>query len=296
MLFQLCPQGTLARDVSWIGKATPVSAPRVSTGMTVNVVIYFQNALGNGCRLLFRYCRLGIFALGMFSLTFRLEGATPLPSQDVISGIDKAQQKRERRLAGYAAVEHYTVRNSHFEETAELEAKVLYQRGLGKRYQVLWRKGPGFLQDRVINRILKGDAVLSRSPERSRTLLTSANYSMKVLGTQLLQGEQCYIVNIRPRVHKFPLIEGTAWVDAKDFSLLRIEGRPATSPSFWTGRPFIEREYTVLDGLSLPKHSRATSKGFFAGKSELDIDYSPYVITRSPVQNKTPTTAMPKYR
>lgn len=198
----------------------------------------------------------------------------------MISSIDKAQQEREQRLAEYTAMEHYTVRNSHFEETAELAAKVFYQRGPGKRYQVLWRKGPGFLQERVINRILKEDATLSRSSERSQTLLTSANYAMKVQGTQLLRGEQCYIVNIRPRAHKFSLIEGTAWIDAKDFSLLRIEGRPATSPSFWTGRPFIEREYTILDGLSFPKHSRATSKGFFTGKSELDIDYSQYVITK----------------
>jgi len=149
-------------------------------------------------------------------------------------------------------------------------------------YQVLSRRGPEFLQERVINRILKEDATLSRSSERPHTLLTSANYSMAVQGTQWLHGKLCYVVSIRPRVHSFSLIDGTAWVDVEGFSLLRIEGRPAASPSFWTGRPFIEREYTVLDGLSFPQHSRATSKGFFAGKSELDIDYSRYVIHFSP--------------
>lgn len=232
------------------------------------------------CSLYFRYLRLVVFAVTILNLSLRLEGATTLQSQEVISRIDKAQLKREQRLAGYAAMEHYTVRNSHFEKTAELEAKVVYQKDLGKSYQVLRRKGPHLLQERVINRILKEDALLSRSSERSHTLLTSANYSMTVQGMQRLQGEQCYIVNIRPRMHKFSLIEGTAWIDAEDFSLLRIEGRPADSPSFWTGRPYIEREYTVLDGLSFPKHSRATSKGFFAGKSELDIDYSQYAIFR----------------
>ncbi len=66
-------------------------------------------------------------------------------------------------------MEHYTVRNSHFNESAELMAKVVYQQGLGKKYEVLWRKGPGFLQERVINRILREDVTLSRSPERSHT-------------------------------------------------------------------------------------------------------------------------------
>jgi hypothetical protein len=234
----------------------------------------------HGRRLHCRYVRRTIFAVSILSLMLRLDGATPLQTQDVISGIDKAQKSREQRLAGYTGMEHYTVHNSHFEESAELAAKVVYQQGLGKKYEVLWRKGPGFLQERVINRILREDVILSRSPERSHTLLTSANYSMKVQGIESLEGKQCYVVQIHPRAHKFSLIEGRAWVDAEHFSLLRIEGRPAASPSFWTGRPLIEREYTVLDGLSFPKHSRAISKGFFAGKSELDIDYSQYVISR----------------
>ena len=245
-----------------------------------NLILLFQSIRSNNRRFLFKCLRRGIFAFSIVTLALRLGGATTLPGPDVIWSIDKAQQERDRELAGYAALEHYTVRNSHFEETAELTAKVSYQRGPGKRYQVLWRKGSGFLQERVINRIIKEDAALSRSPERSHTLLTSANYSMKMEGMRLLHGEQCYVVHIRPRAHKYSLIEGRAWFDVESFSLLRIEGKPAASPSFWTGRPFIEREYTILDGLSFPKHSRATSKGFFAGKSQLDIDYSQYVVTK----------------
>ncbi|MBV8866338.1 MAG: hypothetical protein JO210_13175 [Acidobacteriaceae bacterium] len=204
----------------------------------------------------------------------------------MILGIDNAQQTREQRLAGYTEVERYTVRNSHVTETAELAARVSYRKEHGKIYQILSRKGSKFLQERVINRILKEDALLSRSPERSHTLLTSANYSMKLQRTARLQGEECYVVQIHPREHKFFLIEGIAWVDTEHFSLLRIEGRPAASTSFWTGRPFIEREYTVLHGLSFPKHSRATSTGFFAGRSELDIDYSQYVVSEESAPNK----------
>src|SRR6185437_2982230 len=234
------------------------------------------------------YLWLGVLSFMGWSLSVGLEGATPLQTQEVISGINKAQEYREQRLVGYAVVEHYTVRNSHFEEAAEMLANVRYQKGTGKTYQVLWRKGPGFLQRRVINRILREDGNLSRPSERMHTLLTSANYSMKVQGTEMLRGKRCYIVKIHPRAHNFALIEGTAWVEVKDFSLVRIEGRPAASPSFWTGRPFIEREYIALEGFSFPQHSRATSKGFFTGKSELNIDYSQYVISTDPVGNKNP--------
>ncbi len=240
----------------------------------------------SGHRLCCSLLRLGLVSLITMNVSLRLEEATTLQSQKVIAGINHAQEYREQNLARYAAMEHYTVRNSHFEEPAELMATVRYQKGIGKKYQVLWRRGPGLLQHRVIDRILTEDATLSRPSERPHTLLNSTNYSMKVQGTQILHGKLCYIVNIHPRVHHFSLIEGTAWVEVEGFLLLRIEGRPAASPSFWTGRPFIEREYTILDGFSFPQHSRATSRGFFAGKSELDIEYSQYISSKHPIQNK----------
>ena len=233
-----------------------------------------------------RGIRLVLFSLHLLSLTLRAAAAITLRSQDIMAGLDHAQKEREQKLAGYAAREYYTVRNSHFKQSAELTATVVYRKGQGKTYRILSRSGPGLLQERVINRILKEDAALSRSAERPHHLLTSANYSMQVQGTQALQGTLCYLVAIHPRVPDIFLIEGTAWIDVKTFSLLRIEGKPAASPSFWTGRPMIEREYTVVEGFSFPQHSRATSKGFFTGNSELDVDYSQYVIFRQQTQKQ----------
>jgi hypothetical protein len=216
----------------------------------------------------------------MLCLTLRGDGTITARSQDVISGIDKAQQDREQKLSGYSATEHYTVRNSHFNLAAELTATVVYHKGRGKTYEILARSGPGLLQERVIGRILKEDAALSHDANRTSNLLTSANYTMRVQGIEPLKGTLCYVVKITPRVHEFSLIDGTAWFAVKGFSLMRIEGKPAASPSFWTGKPLIVRDYTVVDGFSFPQHSRATSKGLIAGKSELDIDYSEYVVFR----------------
>jgi hypothetical protein len=231
---------------------------------------------------LLRYTRLGlVFLIIIVSLTPRLEGATILKTEEVMSGIDKGQKIREEKLAGYTVIEQYTVHNSHFAQTAELTARVRYDKSVGKTYEVLSRKGPRLLEERVLRRILKEDAELSRNAKRQHTLLTSSNYSVNVTGTQTMRGKLCYVLSIHPRIREFSLIEGTAWVDVKDFSLLRIEGKPADSPSFWTGRPLIEREYTIIDGLSFPYHSRATSKGFFAGKSQLDINYSAYRVALS---------------
>lgn len=227
-------------------------------------------------------CYLSTLLLFLTLLNPSLPGDGPitLSLQAVIANIDKAQEEREQILTGYTAREHYTVRNSRFNQSAELDATVVFQKGKGKTYTVLSRSGPALLQEHVIARILREDARLSGSVERSQNLLTSANYSMRLTGIQSLHGKPCYVLKIFPRVHNFALIEGEAWFDVKAFSLLRIEGRPAASPSFWTGKPLIEREYEVLGGLSFPKHSRATSKALITGKSELTIDYSEYKILR----------------
>jgi NAD(P)-dependent dehydrogenase (short-subunit alcohol dehydrogenase family) len=136
-----------------------------------------------------RYVRI-VFSLAMLCLTLRGDGTITVRSQDVISGIDKAQQDREQKLSGYSATEHYTVRNSHFNLAAELTATVVYHKGRGKTYEILARSGPGLLQERVIGRILKEDAALSHDANRASNLLTSANYTMRVQGipNTMLQG------------------------------------------------------------------------------------------------------------
>lgn len=229
----------------------------------------------------FRVPRFIVPALLLASMALRIGAETAPPLEVVISGIDNAQLCREQRLKGYTAAEKYTVRNSHFDGPAELLAKVTYQKGIGKTYKVISRSGPPFLQRRVLDRILKDDAELSRPRERQHTLLISTNYAMNVQGTEVVQGRLCYVIGLHPRKHNFSLIDGKAWVAANDFSLLRVQGKPAASPSFWTGRPSIERGYMLIDGLSFAQHSRATSKGFFTGKSELDIEYSDYALSLS---------------
>ena len=94
-----------------------------------------------------------LYSLTVLSPALCCDGIVTLGSEDVISGIDKAQKDRQQKLTGYSTKEHYTVRNSHFTQAAELTASVIYQESLGKTYTVLSRSGPRVLQEYVINRL-----------------------------------------------------------------------------------------------------------------------------------------------
>ena len=73
-------------------------------------------------------------------------------------------------------------------------------------------------------------------------------------------------------------MKGRAWIDAEDGTLMRIEGRPTASASFFAGRPMITREYERAGDFSLAKSTHADSSSFFFGKTELHIEYSDYHV------------------
>ena len=91
-----------------------------------------------------------------------IAAAPTLNSQDVIRGIEQAQEYREDCLAGYTVTEEYSIKNSHFDEPAIMTVHVTYQRDTGKKYEVISRKGPNFLQKRVLDRLLAEETAMSR--------------------------------------------------------------------------------------------------------------------------------------
>lgn len=120
---------------------------------------------------------------------------------------------------------------------------------------------------------------MSRGDARLHSLVTSANYKIKLIGEELLAGRLCEVLEIAPRTKNTYLVDGRAWVDAEDYSLVRIEGQPLASPSLWTGRPTIVLEYVKVAGFSMTKTSHASSGSLLFGKSELTIEYSDYAVT-----------------
>jgi hypothetical protein len=211
--------------------------------------------------------------------------AVALNSPDLIRGIDQAQTSREEKLTAYSVTETYKLHNARFTETAEMVVNVAYKRGAGKTYQVVSRTGPSFLQTGVLDKMLKEEAELSRGKTRESALVTSANYQMKPLGQQVLEGRTCEMIDLTPRKKSAHLLLGKAWVDARTHNLIRIEGKPTASPSFWAGSPKVIRDYAEIEGFSFAIRTHATSQSFLLGKSELSIEYNNYHVDHPETTN-----------
>jgi hypothetical protein len=68
------------------------------------------------------------------------------------------------------------------------------------------------------------------------------------------------------------LIDGRMVLSAAG-DLLRVEGRLAKNPSFWTSHVQVTRHYGRVDGVRVPIAVESIAKVKFVGQSRLNVDY-----------------------
>jgi negative regulator of sigma E activity len=212
--------------------------------------------------------------------TFVRATAQSTGDQALLAQIDRADNHRETDLAGYTVEELYTITNSHFNTPAVALVKVTYTRDTGKHYEVISRSGPSLLASTMLNSMIAEEQKLSINPSRALAQITSANYAMTHTGSEELHNRPCEVLAVTPLRSATYVLKGRIWVDAATKELVRIDGIPPQSPSFFAGKPKIIRDYHDVAGFPLATHSHATASGFFAGSTVVDIDYTNYKITQ----------------
>ena len=124
------------------------------------------------------------------------------------------------------------------------------------------------------------DPILQREKEINlpgnveHSWITSANYEMtlKPGSIQLLDGRNCLVLAINPKRKAPNLIIGTIWVDAKDYTIVRLEGIASKAPSVFAGATHMMRQYANIDGFAMATHARAESSTFLYGRTVVKID------------------------
>lgn len=230
-----------------------------------------------GRRLLFS-CACAGFAV----VAARAQSAGPAVYQQ----IDAAVQHRVSNVAGITDVEKYDVYRDGDEvhPAAEITARVTYRQGVGRSYQILSQHGSTLIRKFGLIPLLNHEVHLSAPGNAEHTWFTTSNYEMKLKSNQLqtLNGRACYVLDILPR-HKAPnMIDGTLWVDAKDFSIVKVEGVASRRPSILAGTTRMMREYKQIHGYPMAAKARAVSNGRFIGRTVVTIEYSDYHLLLRP--------------
>ena len=206
----------------------------------------------------------------------------------VIRRIDAAVHTRVESIAEYTVTEHYAVYRGKDEThpAAEMTVLTLYRKDSGKSYTILSESGSTFIRNHVLRTLLDNEKNINLPGIREHSWFTSANYEMQLKsgGMQLLDGRECLALTIHPK-HKAPnMIAGTLWVDARNGSIVQIEGTASQSPSIFTGAAQVLRQYVIINGFAMATQARAVSDSFLLGRTTVTIDYRDYQIQLRPVK------------
>ena len=117
---------------------------------------------------------------------------------------------------------------------------------------------------------------------RSRPRTTSSSWEQEI------SPYHCLVLEATPKRKDKYLFEGTIWVDAEDFAVVKIAGHPAKKPSFWINRADFVRQYQKVDGFWVPYRDETSVEVKMYGRRVFTIDHQQYVINLvTPLQAET---------
>ena len=199
-----------------------------------------------------------------------------LPIEKIVERLVAADDARAAGLHHYTGQRRYVLVNERFSKRAELMANVEYKKPGDKRFEIVSESGSGIIRSRVLRKMLEAETDASQAANRKRTRVLPENYDMRLLGTGATEGRTCYLVQLEPRSQNKYLIRGKAWIDARDFAVIRVEGSPAQSPSFWIKDTKIVQRYAKTGAFWLPVSNVSTTDARVFGKTDVTIDYLDY--------------------
>jgi hypothetical protein len=201
----------------------------------------------------------------------------PLPTADnVVAKMMQFDGQRQSELAGYTAVRHYAAVNK--KRHAEMLVRVSCDSSGAKEFTIVSEDGSGSIRKHVFHKLLSEETEASRRGTRSSTRLIPDNYEFQMVGRETLETGPAYVLSVVPRTQNKYLINGKIWVDANDYSIVRIEGQPAKNPSFWVHSVHFVHTYQKVGRFWFASSTRTTSEIRIFGESELTIDNSEYAL------------------
>jgi hypothetical protein len=228
------------------------------------------------------------------------DGAAP-DLASIVTQMQAAQVANPARSQPYILVRQY--RFYQGTETSdgaksEVVAQVSFTPPNVKKFDILETRGSG-RGTSAVKHILENEADLCK--DVSRNEVSKKNYDFSLMGESMVDGRRAYILGITPLREDHALLRGRVYVDAVNFRILRTEGQPARSPSWWLRSSYIVVRYAEADGLWLPVATEGSGEvrmfgRFFLNSDKVSVQVGNQVASArpqpaiAPVAHSTPTT------
>jgi hypothetical protein len=202
-------------------------------------------------------------------------GAQTAPSlQQILDRMLARNAVQDRTLLEFRASRKFYAANTRFKVDSTMYVQTVFQRPDQLQSTVTSQAGSNLIRSRVFDKILEAENETHARKDKQQVDITPANYNFELVGTEDCSGRSCYHMLISPKRRDKYSLDGEVWIDAEDYSIVRIHGAPARRPSIWTLKTEIDRRYKKVDGVWLPERMDSSSNIMIAGHSVLSIEYT----------------------
>jgi hypothetical protein len=211
-------------------------------------------------------------ALGLLAVVLTADAGSQIPGAPV----DPAQRTLGSRfldtppepLGQFRALRHLEATNQRFKKHGWMDVRTKLSPEEGFSFEILEQGGSSYIREKVLLPILEGERDIVSRGDVLRAALNTSNYeitSEEPVGSGLVR------LTLKPRREDMMLIDGAIFVTDTDIDLVRVEGRLARNPSFWTRRVEIVRRYGRVGGVRVPISLHSIAQVRVAGRSEMTM-------------------------
>lgn len=209
---------------------------------------------------------------------------------DIINRMTQAQVGSRDRDIAYAVTREYQLSALGAQNpSSNVIAQVDFVPPGAKDYTILKSEGSS-RGESIVRKVLDHEAEMASHAEQHE--VTARNYDFALLGRETIDGHDCYVLQLMPKRQAVELIRGKAWIDAGDFTIRRMEGSPAKSPSLWIRNLAVTINYGEVGGVRVATSTRSVADIRFAGthvltSRELDLQTSAVSAQNQPPSLKS---------
>jgi hypothetical protein len=179
--------------------------------------------------------------------------------QAIVTRLEQTQQANPARYRPYALTREYKFYHGDTtsDPKSEVVAEVSFVPPNIKSFEILDSRGSG-RGTSVVKHLLENEAELSKDVTTNE--ISRRNYDFALAGEDLVNGRNCYVLDLKARREERSLFNGKVFIDAQSYRILKLEGQPSRSPSWWLKNTYITLLFGDVDGLWLPVATKGTSE------------------------------------
>ena len=203
-----------------------------------------------------------------------------LPANVIVTKMMAASARRSALLHGYRGTRNYHLqyRGIFGTREASMQVQATYVAPDQRNLAVVSQTGSKLLLNKVLLKLLDSEREAYRT--QKQVALSPANYEFQLLGTDRSDsGNAAYILEVKPKQDNKFLYKGKIWVDASEFAVIKMQGEPAKSPSFWIRDTQIDVNWEKIGDFWFPQRNISVSHIRLGGTATLTIDYTDYQLT-----------------